>query len=343
MIENIYFVGFALGCMIAIALLSQIFTPRKSGFFLGIVVLVLAFELLLSWTSQSGTSAFFNTLPPDILLNYLLIPPSLWIFLQYHTDPGFEVRARHTLLYIPALIEFMLQILSLAKLAHLKGNLLWTGFSEYLPLLWFVYVLIHYWTAYLKKPGNSGIQKKEGLLLNRFKLPALMFSLTLLGIFWITFTLIGWKYYFVIEYLIIFLFFGLAFLNFLEGQSFPRPSGKKNEFSRYNDPESLERIERKMTVEKAFTDPGLTLKEFAGSVQLPERYVSYLINHYRKMSYKEYINQYRIEAFIAKANSGEKETKTILALAMESGFNSKSTFNQVFKNHTGKTPSEFLK
>jgi AraC-like DNA-binding protein len=41
------------------------------------------------------------------------------------------------------------------------------------------------------------------------------------------------------------------------------------------------------------------------------------------------------------ANPSEKH-KSLLGIALDAGFNSKSSFNQVFKQHTGKTPSEYL-
>ena len=70
--------------------------------------------------------------------------------------------------------------------------------------------------------------------------------------------------------------------------------------------------------------------------------MSFLINHYHHKNYKEFINQYRIETFLNKAQSSQKDSKTLLGLALESGFSYKSTFNQVFKKHMGKSPSDYL-
>ena len=95
-------------------------------------------------------------------------------------------------------------------------------------------------------------------------------------------------------------------------------------------------------MKKLFLKPNLTLKELSSKLNLPTRYVSFLINHYHKKNYKEFINEFRIETFLTKAKSEEKDYKTLLALAFESGFSSKSTFNLVFKKHLGQSPSEYL-
>ena len=55
------------------------------------------------------------------------------------------------------------------------------------------------------------------------------------------------------------------------------------------------------------------------------------------------INEYRIEEFKALASDDKNSHLTLLALAYDSGFNSKSAFNLVFKKQTGETPSQFLR
>ena len=97
-----------------------------------------------------------------------------------------------------------------------------------------------------------------------------------------------------------------------------------------------------MDEKQLFIKPDLSIKELSRELGLPSRYLSYLINRYHHKSYKEFINHRRIDTFIAKARTSEVKHKTLLALALESGFNSKSTFNQAFKNYKGQSPSEYL-
>ena len=133
---------------------------------------------------------------------------------------------------------------------------------------------------------------------------------------------------------------------FINIQTFPtqqKIAKSKIYFPKYNDQQELKRLNLVVKEKELFLTPNFSLKDLSNTLKLPKRYVSYLINRYHDKNYKEFINDFRIQTFLQKAQSDEKNHKTLLALALESGFNSKSTFNQVFKNHVGKTPSEYLR
>ena len=102
------------------------------------------------------------------------------------------------------------------------------------------------------------------------------------------------------------------------------------------------RLDRILQEKQLYARPNLSLKELSAELHLPSRYISHLINRYHQKNFKEFINDYRIKAFIRKAQSPVDKHKTLLALAFEAGFNSKSTFNQVFKSQMGQSPTEFL-
>jgi AraC-like DNA-binding protein len=100
----------------------------------------------------------------------------------------------------------------------------------------------------------------------------------------------------------------------------------------------LEHLERSMEKERLYLRPDLTLAEIALAAGLPPRRVSLLINRGRDMNVTEWVNQYRIAEARRLLQSSEL---TVLEVAHESGFNSKSTFNAVFKDRTGVTPTHF--
>nr|WP_249067161.1 helix-turn-helix domain-containing protein [Halalkalibaculum roseum] len=77
-------------------------------------------------------------------------------------------------------------------------------------------------------------------------------------------------------------------------------------------------------------------------MDVPIKKVSHLINQYLDTTFYNLMNTYRIDMFKEKVKKGELEQKTILALALESGFNSKATFNRVFKQNEGMTPSQYV-
>ncbi|MEO1714227.1 MAG: helix-turn-helix domain-containing protein, partial [Bacteroidota bacterium] len=73
------------------------------------------------------------------------------------------------------------------------------------------------------------------------------------------------------------------------------------------------------------------------------REVSQAINQGLDCSFIDFVNQYRVQAFKERVEKGEASHLSLLGLALESGFNSKSTFNRVFKKLEGISPSEYQK
>lgn len=95
-----------------------------------------------------------------------------------------------------------------------------------------------------------------------------------------------------------------------------------------------------MSYKKPFLDPKLNLAELAKQLETSPNWLSQVINQYEKNNFHDFVNRYRVEEFIQKAS--ENKNYSILALALDSGFNSKSSFNNVFKKQQGITPSEYL-
>ncbi len=107
-------------------------------------------------------------------------------------------------------------------------------------------------------------------------------------------------------------------------------------------PQLTEQIRQCMERERAYLHPTLSLKEFAALTGQPARTVSTHINHGLGLSFIDFVNGYRVAAFQRAVEQGGLRQKTMLALALESGFNAKSTFNRVFKKVTGQSPREYV-
>jgi AraC-like DNA-binding protein len=103
----------------------------------------------------------------------------------------------------------------------------------------------------------------------------------------------------------------------------------------------LQQLRRAFEEEKMYLDPDLTLANLASALGLPVSHVSQIINGHLHQSFTDLINQYRVEE--AKRRIGDPGWRhySLLAIAEEVGFRSKSSFNAVFKKHTGMTPSEY--
>lgn len=327
-----------------LVMIAQLFKGKKADFFMGMVVLMMGIELLFSWAVRSGYVDSPDPIPFWRILNYLIFPPSIWLFVKYNTDDNFEFKSWHSLLFVPAVAAYLLEIWSRMNSLSLMNYPAWIWFSDYLPLIGTTGVVGYFWMKYfeLHPVGSSNFSWK--LVLSQLRLLLLMASLTLICLMWLVFNFIGWDNYRFIELTLSLLFLGFTFLNFLENQGLPSLSkeDKNSDFPNFDDEKNLEQIDNALRNHKYYLKPNFPLRELAAELDLPARYVSFLINHYHKKNYKEFINGFRIKEFLSKAESGEKDSKTLLGLALESGFSSKSTFNQVFKNSTGKSPSEYL-
>ena len=93
--------------------------------------------------------------------------------------------------------------------------------------------------------------------------------------------------------------------------------------------------------ERLYRQPRLSLREVAEGSGYNERELSRIINMGSSKNFCDYINGLRIEEVKAVIRDKAAKDQNILDIAMAAGFNSKSTFNAVFKQETGMTPSQF--
>lgn len=100
-------------------------------------------------------------------------------------------------------------------------------------------------------------------------------------------------------------------------------------------------VEEKLD-DDAITNPDLTISDLAALIPAHPNRISYTINHCTGMTFKTLLNKKRLDQFCRKAQEGFLNNHSILDLAYEAGFPSKSTFNRVFHEYTGMTPSEYL-
>ena len=98
-----------------------------------------------------------------------------------------------------------------------------------------------------------------------------------------------------------------------------------------------------MVKEKPYLNGKLTLKEVADSLDISENHLSQVINGQLHVNFFDFINEYRVELVKAKMNDPDYNHYTLLGVAMDCGFNSKSSFNAIFKKMTGLTPTEYLR
>lgn len=104
-----------------------------------------------------------------------------------------------------------------------------------------------------------------------------------------------------------------------------------------------QKLQTYLTQEKPYLDNNLSLKVLAQALNMHANQLSWLINEEMGGNFNQLINSYRIQAFKKLAQDPANDHLSIIGLAFESGFNSKTVFNTYFKKETGLTPKQWMK
>jgi AraC-like DNA-binding protein len=96
-----------------------------------------------------------------------------------------------------------------------------------------------------------------------------------------------------------------------------------------------------MDSDRPWRDSELTLADLAARLDSTPHKLSEVLNSEIGQTFYDFVNGYRVREVQRRIKAGEARALKILALALDAGFASKSTFNQAFKKHTSQTPSDF--
>jgi AraC-like DNA-binding protein len=157
---------------------------------------------------------------------------------------------------------------------------------------------------------------------------------------------------FLLHFAISVLIYSVGYMGLNQPEIFMRNEVRTNEeqqLEKYKksglDEESAERIKKEliglMEKEKPYLDSELTLNKLAELLGVSNHHLSEVINSKLNKSYYDFINEYRVEEFKQRVHNPSNSNFNIIAIAMDSGFNSKTSFNTLFKKMTGQTPSQF--
>lgn len=296
----------------------------------------------------------------------LLFGPLMWLYSRSLTDAEFEISKIQSLHCVPYLlfcgVSWPLWFLDhQAKVAFIEVFI-----SGHLPLrvidyVIFVLQVIHFTTYMLLSLRSVRIEKQQ--LLDR------MYQEDITGrLKWIKF-LIGFfcAYLILVSGLVIQVFYSGVFspdanyaytlalsaiMYFAMYYGFNNPDAVTGGFTqKYKNvvlsseemSEYTEAIRSAFDDEKMYLQPDLKLADVAKKINASPHLVSQLINQHYGHNFFDHINTLRIAEFKRRLAQPDVNTMTLLGIALESGFNSKSTFNAVFKKFEGITPLEYKK
>jgi AraC-like DNA-binding protein len=120
-----------------------------------------------------------------------------------------------------------------------------------------------------------------------------------------------------------------------ETEKYSRSGLKEKQAEQY-----LEKLIHVMETDKPYLDRDLSIHELSVMTNIPRHHITQVLNEKHGKNFFTFINEYRVKEVISRFNDPANNNFTILAIAYDSGFNSKTTFNSIFKSQTGLTPSE---
>jgi len=122
----------------------------------------------------------------------------------------------------------------------------------------------------------------------------------------------------------------------------PRGKYQKSGLTEKASGELLRELKRLMTEEALYKKSDLSIDELSSRLGVHPNYLSQTINQNEKKNFYDFVNAYRIEEFKRLIEMHKNQQFTLLSLAYDCGFSSKTSFNRCFKKVTGQTPSEYV-
>ncbi|MBX2874631.1 MAG: AraC family transcriptional regulator [Saprospiraceae bacterium] len=117
--------------------------------------------------------------------------------------------------------------------------------------------------------------------------------------------------------------------------------GEPNEQEQDEHSEVIQQLSQAIESQKLYRNPELSLSDLSRNVNISERVISNAINQELGRNFFQFINEYRVDEVKERLKDPKNDHLKILSLAFDAGFNSKASFNRVFKAYTGQTPKAY--
>jgi AraC-like DNA-binding protein len=329
-----------------------------------LVMTLTNFGYLVSRTPLIYTIPFFFIVPFGMIF---LFGPLLFLYSKSILDSNFEWKHKYWLHFVPYLFQLYLNLpLYTASIEFwdtfntefLNGRLQIRTFEKIAYAIQDLHLLIYLAAIYLwiieskKKFGNAQFiisisariawikQLTFCLAIFLVTVSCLYISVLLNG-FYMPVT--NYVYTIVISSVIYFIAYKMILKPELIILDFTKKYKSYKVFDNDEGDDYVKKIKFQLEEQKLFTNPELKLADFSALIGLPSHQLSKLINEKFGKSFIDLVNELRVNEFINRINDPQFQNLSILGIALDVGFNTKSSFNNTFKKMTGKTPSEFRK
>jgi len=277
--------------------------------------------LLLAFAKREGQSAnlFLSAALIVIILKTgglspIFLPalgPLLYFYVQRMTAPNLKFGRKDVLYFCPLLVAYWmpgwLVLTSIVIYLYLSHRLIQHFYNRLQPVL-------------MDRP--------------RFAFRRLDRALHLLALLCML-----WQFNDVLSFTVAFVLIGLAAEVMLKLDSSTQLATPITD--RYDAKEKSRRLKETVAANRLYEDAELTLTSLAVKLNIHPHDLSRIINVGMEKNFSDFINGFRVREVARKMHDPVHDRLTLLGIAYESGFNSKRTFNRVFKEMTGKTPVEY--
>lgn len=349
---------FLQGMLLSLLFLSSYKGNRYSNLLLGLFIFTQSFGLLHSFFLNSGLAYKYNWLLGFPSLFLFWHGPLLYFYTLSLTSSDFKWKYTYNWYFLPAAIELIISFIlfglggnTLIKLAAqewfwnaagieaLAGSLYTINFVacsiilvskntvaeklQHITIKWLSYTLYYF----LVRSSSVGAYFFVSLLFDAY----VQVSEYATAIF---------TFFTIIDFLAI---LTISFFSFKYTHQIHtiRKREAAYPFSPAEEHYYFERLTALMEQEKLYRKGDLKLSDVAARLNTNVRYISQLVKLRTNSSFTQYVNTYRIEEVKRHIAEEHYQHLTLTAMAAESGFNSKATFNRVFKEMTGMLPKDY--
>jgi AraC-like DNA-binding protein len=304
--------------------------------------------------------------PPILLKCFLLSVQYAWgslfyLFICSLIESNFQFRLKNLWLFVPTFITLFFLIFSLdPKLSNQMSVRFPLIYQYRVPALiaFFNILIIGFNVAAILRYAKYRTNAKINMQLAN-SIPALWLNISLWG-FVISCVLVqvgnqldktipvdgfSWKVIGNIAFLIYFciLFYVAIVSRSLTDKFQLHEKYKKSSLIKSEALLMISQLDHLMMTRKPYVNTSLKLKDLSEMLKISERNLSQLINEHKQQNFSDYVNTYRVKYAMKLLTEPSLKEKTILWVLFEAGFNSKSSFNTIFKKVTGCTPAEYRK
>ncbi len=341
---------------------------RGANRFLALFTIFMALDALELYLASRGYVVSARPYQFSVIPYSFVFGPSIFLYVALLTARISAVSKKHLLLFVPFVLTLGVNIFLFAAFetprlprSVLHANLLINGGGlVFEALLYGVSLyMIHTYIGRLKEYFSSIDRMKLSL----FRMGLVVLILVVLAFF----ISLAWEGHVRREYklpdvIAILVSMGLGFVIALiamvqpeifnrvrivekavpdEDGEGPVPRYEKLRLPASDEEGYVKKLKRVMDETKPYLREELTLQELADELAMTTHHLSMVLNIHFKQNFYTFINRYRVEDAKRKLAGPDYRDHTILSIAFGSGFNSKTTFNQMFKKFTGKTPGEY--